>query len=108
MIPTPSQPVPDVSDFFEKSHMLSLLRLMKRLRLPAAKTAGECSWLTPGNGVIHEVMVVTDPVVVRALEPFDFSYHSHSNWFLILNREFFLVILSTLTRRNALFFQKST
>ena len=68
----------------EKSHVLLLMRFMKRLRLSIAKIAGKCSRLSPRNGVVYEVMVVTDSVVARALEPFDFSYHSCSNWFHIL------------------------
>ena len=49
---------------------------MQGLGLPTAETACERCRLASRDGVIHEMMVVTNPVVARALEPSDLSYHS--------------------------------
>lgn len=57
-----------------------LLRFVQGLGLPAAETTCECSRLASRDGVIHEMIVVTDPVVAGALQPFDFSYHSVSEF----------------------------
>lgn len=52
------------------------MRLVQGLGLPTAETACERCRLASRDGVIHEMMVVTNPVVARALEPSDLSYHS--------------------------------
>lgn len=56
--------------------MLLLLMLMKGLGLSAAKASGECSRLAAWYSIIHEVVAVSDSVVIRAFEPFYLSYHS--------------------------------
>lgn len=40
--------------------------LMKGLGLSAAKESGECSRLAAWYSIIHEMMVITNSVVVRA------------------------------------------
>ena len=59
---------------------------MQGLGLPAAETTCEYSRLASRYGVIHEMIVVTNPVVAVALRPFDFSYHSVSE-FGFINKE---------------------
>lgn len=54
---------------------LLLLRLVKRLCLAAAETACECGRLTARYCIVHEVVAVSDSVVVRTFESFNFSYH---------------------------------
>ena len=56
--------------------VLLLLRLVKRLSLSAAKASGKCGRLTTGYSVIHEVVAISDSVVIRALKTLDFSYYS--------------------------------
>lgn len=55
---------------------LLLLRLVKRLSLSAAETSGESSRLASRYSIIHEVVAISDSVVIRALKTLDFSYHS--------------------------------
>ena len=52
--------------FLNSLIMLLLLMLMKGLGLSAAKASGECSRLAAWYSIIHEMMVVTNSVVVRA------------------------------------------
>lgn len=45
---------------------ISLLRFVKCLCLSTAETSGERSRLAAWNCIIHEVVIVTNPVVVLA------------------------------------------
>ena len=56
--------------------VLLLLRLVKRLSLSAAETCSESSRLAARNSIIHELVAISDSVVIRALKTLDFSYHS--------------------------------
>ena len=53
-----------------------LLRLVKRLSLSAAEASSESRWLAARYSVIHEVVAISDSVVIRALKTLNFSYHS--------------------------------
>ena len=55
---------------------LLLLRLVKRLSLSAAEASGKCGRLASRYSIIHEVVAISDSVVIRALKTLDFSYHS--------------------------------
>ena len=56
--------------------VLLLLRLVKRLSLSAAETCSESSRLAARYSIIHELVAISDSVVIRALKTLDFSYHS--------------------------------
>lgn len=92
-----------------------LLRLVQSFGLSAAETACERCRLASRDGVIHEMVVVTDPIVVRALKPFDLSYHSRpeigfmnkeTNGYENLLHEFHFFGIFLTYRGNRRFFKK--
>lgn len=56
--------------------VLLLLRFVKGLGLSAAEASSESRRLAARYSVIHEVVAISDSVVIRALKTLDFSYHS--------------------------------